>query len=152
MHYLVCEHFLFYLLFYLVLIERPPQQSLRHDIKLDLSDSPDRTGCFATGRDTSVSGRMQTSGLPWEAGEPKVDISAWYSSPSTFLNSWKTDTQIHKKLKGQILTYTHSWLGNLPSHKCEDTKMKTWKDTLKSIALTKLQGHCRSYNQCICKI
>lgn len=36
-----------------------------------------------------MSGRIYTSGLFWEAGEAKVDMSVWYSSLSTFLNFWK---------------------------------------------------------------
>lgn len=51
--------------------------------------SPERPGCLAMGRETSVSGRTYTSG-PFgapEAGEPCAEKPAAYSSPSAFSNS-----------------------------------------------------------------
>lgn len=47
----------------------------------------DLPGCLATGSETSVKGRMYTSGPSWEPGDARVDRSAWYSSPSVFSNS-----------------------------------------------------------------
>lgn len=52
----------------------------------------DLPGCLETGRETSVRGRMQTSGPFWEEGEARAERSAWYSSPSVFSNSWCKDT------------------------------------------------------------
>lgn len=52
----------------------------------------DLPGCLETGRETSVRGRMQTSGPFWEEGEARAERSAWYSSPSVFSNSWCKNT------------------------------------------------------------
>lgn len=51
--------------------------------------SPERPGCLAMGKETSVRGRTYTSGpvCAAAAGEPCSEKSATYSSPSVFSNS-----------------------------------------------------------------
>lgn len=66
---------------------------------------PERPGCLAMGRETSVRGRTYTSGpfCTVAAGEPCSEKSATYSSPSAFSNScrlgqhrWVVRTQAMK--------------------------------------------------------
>lgn len=54
-----------------------------------------------------MSGRMYTSGLFWEAGEAKVDMSVWYSSLSTFLNFWKAEKKIELKMAAATFFKVH---------------------------------------------